>query len=292
MERRKLFSSPASVTRRKLFSTACEDVVIKTVMCMDCGYKFETSSTTSKLYCPKCGGTRFNVYEIPESPEVAPEPVKVEEVVEEKKFSRKSLFGNSDIQKEFTEPTTDFEKKLKEFSGKSISLDDCEKLFSMSCEELIEKGYADVEGSDLIISDSAYLRDKLFSKLIVSVTKVLDLDPTVTMEPEKKESIIDTLSSSGKLDPKGIILIKKAHMISPSQSPIAEDNDSSLSEWMKDSGIVGDTKIELGSKKEMSVEDFMDYLHSRYPDAPKGLIDRLVSSGVVKIQGNQVDILK
>ena len=86
--RRKLFSS---TPRKKLFSTMEEENTLKTVMCMDCGYKLETASTTTKIYCPKCGGTRFSVYSIPESPEVAPEAVPV---VEEKSFARKSVFGN------------------------------------------------------------------------------------------------------------------------------------------------------------------------------------------------------
>ena len=282
--RRKLFSS---VPRKKLFSS-CEDNTLKTVMCMDCGYKMETAASTSHIYCPKCGGTRFNVYNIPESPEGIPEPVKIEE---EKSFSRKSLFGNDEIQKEFTTPCNEFEENLKQFSGKEVNIEDCEKLFSMTSDELIEKGYADInESNNLVISDFAYLRDKIFSKLIVSVTKVLDLEPNMVCQP--KGSIIDSLDKSGTIGPKGIILIKKAHMISPTESQSNDLANNSLSEWAKDSGIVGDTKIELGDKENIGVDDFMDYLHTRYPDAPKGLIDYLISNGVIKIQGNQVDVLK
>ena len=184
-EKRKLFSS---TPRKKLFSTAAE--VIKAVKCMDCGYKMETAASPSKLFCPNCGGTRFNVYSIPESPEATPEPVKV---VEEKSFSRKSIFGNDEFQKEFSEPNTEFEKSLKEFSGKTISFDDAEKLFSVSAEELLEKNYADLDNEgNLVISDSAYLIDKLFSKLIITVTKELDLEPCM----HNKESLIDSLSFS------------------------------------------------------------------------------------------------
>lgn len=281
-ERRKLFSS---TPRKKLFSTACEDEVLKTVMCRDCGYKFETASTTSKIYCPKCGGTRFNVVSIPESPEVTPEPVKIEE---EKSFSRKSLFGNDEFQREFTEPTTEFEKKLKEFSGKEIEISECEKIFSMSAEELIEKNYADVIDGKLVISDSALLIDKLFSKLIISVTKELDLDTTIPTQP--KESIIEALAKDGNIGPKGIIMIKKAHMISPMEEN--HEEKSELPEWIEDSGIVGDMKIELGDKNDLKVGDFMDHLSSRYSDAPKGLIDYLISKGIIKIDGNHVEVLK
>ena len=281
-ERRKLFSS---TPRKKLFSTACEDEVLKTVMCRDCGYKFETASTTSKIYCPKCGGTRFNVVSIPKSPELVPESVKTEE---EKSFSRKSLFGNDVFQKEFTEPTTEFEKKLKEFSGKTIEINNCEKIFSVKPEELLEKNYADLDNNgNLVISESAFLIDKLFSKLIITVTKELDL-PEIN---QPKESIIDSLADKGCLSPKGIVMIKKAHMISPSL-PVEINPTEDLGEWVKDSGIVGDTKIELGDEKDLRLEEFMDYLKSRYPDAPKGLLDHLISKGLVKIDGNRVDIIK
>lgn len=280
-EKRKLFSS---TPRKKLFSTAAE--VIKTVKCMDCGYKMETAASPTKLFCPNCGGTRFNVCSIPESPEVTPEPVKV---VEEKSFSRKSIFGNDEFQKEFSEPNTEFEKSLKEFSGKTISFDDAEKLFSVSAEELLEKNYADLDNEgNLVISDSAYLIDKLFSKLIITVTKELDLEPCM----HNKESLIDSLADKG-MSPRGIIMIKKAHMISPSEpTPMIEDNKESLNDWISDSGIVGDTKIELGDKNDLKLEEFMDYIKSRYPDAPKGLLESLISRGLIKIDGNQVDIIK
>ena len=284
--RRKLFSS---TPRKKLFSTMEEKNTLKTVMCMDCGYKLETASTTTKIYCPKCGGTRFNVYSISESPEVAPEAVPA---VEEKSFTRKSVFGNDEIQKEFTEPCNDFERSLKDYSGKTVEISECHKLFSMTPEELIEKNYADpVSENEIQITPNAFLIDKLFSKLIISVTKELDLDTTVPGQP--KESIIDSLASSGNISPKGIILIKKAHMISPiTKSEEISENPNELSEWVEDSGIIGDMKIELGDKSGLGISEFMDYLNSRYPDAPKGLIDYLVSSGVVKIQGNHVDVVK
>ena len=287
-ERRKLFST---TPRKKLFS-GCEDQV-KTVMCMDCGYKMDTAASPSHLACPKCGGTRFEVYSIPESPEGTIEPVKVEESVQEKNYSRKSIFGNDVFQKEFTEPSNDFEEKLKEFSGKELSYFDCEKMFSMTPEDFVEKGYAEYskDNTTVIVSDTAFLRDKVFSKLIVSMTKVLDLDPKVIDCP--KESIIDELDSSGSINPKGIILIKKAHMMSPviSEESIQDDKPE-LSDWIKDSGIIGDMRIELGDREDMGVEDLVGHLKSRYSDAPKGLLDYLISNGVIKIQGNKVEVLK
>ena len=283
-EKRRLFSS---TPRKKLFSTANEENLVKVVRCMDCGYKLETAASTSKIYCPKCGGTRFNVYRIPESPELTPEPVKIEE---EKSFSRKSLFGNDEFQKEFTEPTTAFEEKLKEFSGKVISIDECEKIFSCVPEELLEKNYAELDNEgNLIISDSAFLIDKLFSKLIITVTRELDL-PEIN---QSKESIIDSLAERGNLSPKGVIMIKKAHMLSPVCNHVEDCcPETDLKGWVKDSGIIGDTKIELGDKDNLKLDDFMDYLKSRYPDAPKGLLEHLISNGLVKIEGSKVDIIK
>ena len=280
-QKRSLFTS---TPRKKLFSAVSSGEEVKTVRCMDCGYKMETAASTSKIYCPKCGGTRFDVLCITESPEVTPEPIKVEE--EEKNFSRKSLFGNDIFQKEFTEPTTEFEERLKEFSGKTIKFEDCEKIFSIKPEELLEKNYADIDDNgDIVISESAFLIDKLFSKLIITVTKELDL-PEIN---QPKECMIDSLSNN--ISPKGIIMIKKAHMISPSL-PIEEKPIEELGEWIKDSGIVGDTKIELGDKEDLKLDDFVDYLKSRYPDAPKGLLDHLMSRGLVKINGSRVNIVK
>lgn len=277
IEKRRLFSS---TPRKKLFSTACEDKVVRTVRCMDCGYKMETEDSTVKMFCPKCGGTRFEVCNISKI---------ADPVVEEKGFSRKSLFGNDEFQKEFTEPTTEFEEKLKEFSGKVVKLDDCEKIFSITPEELLEKNYAELNNEgDLVISESAFLIDKLFSKLIITVTRELDL-PDV--HGESKESIIDSLADKGSLSPKGIVMIKKAHMLSP-MVPVSNENSENLNEWVDDSGIVGDTKIELGDKDDLKLDDFVDYLRSRYPDAPKGLLDYLISKGLVKIDGNRVDIIK
>ena len=82
-------------------------------------------------------------------------------------------------------------------------------------------------------------------------------------------------------------------MISPSMSNSIQEDKPELHDWVKDSGIVGDMKIELGDKEEgMGIEDFVRYLKSRYSDAPKGLVDHLISNGVIKIHGNKVDVLK
>lgn len=287
MERRKLFSS-TNVTRRKLFSEA----TLKSVQCMDCGYVMETAASTTHLLCPKCGGDRFNVLTVPISPENVPEPVIIEnkekeELIEEKGFSRRSLFGD-EIQKEFSEPSNDFEKLLKEFSGKTLTSDEVEKKFSLTSDELIEKGFAFVTEEGIKISDTAYFQSKLFSRLIVSVTKILDLDPAVSVEP--KESVIESMPG---LSPKCVMLLRKAHNLPPKEIVMSESSgdENNVEDWAKDSGICNDLRLEFGGS-DMGIKEFTKLLDERYSDAPEGIIDHLISTGVINIQGNQVSIFK
>ena len=103
MERIKLFSKP-EIERVKLFSSnrvklfaEPELQITKEVICMDCGFKMETTSTTTNLICPKCGGSRFEV---------------------EKEFSGEDL--DIEFQKYFSTPENDLEEKLKKYSGNYI----------------------------------------------------------------------------------------------------------------------------------------------------------------------------
>lgn len=324
-ERRKLFSASPTTAgiakRRKLFSTpneggASQNVFeggkeTKRAQCRDCGFIVETAAATTDLVCPKCGSkNRFNVLELNPTPAVDPEAVqvevkKIEEVTGEKPtqiqlkeisgktFSedgRRSLFGGSNdeaFQKEFSEPSNDLEKNLKLYSGKTLGEDEVQKIFSCTPEELEEKGFAKVDGEtgETKINDSAFLCSKLFSKLIISVTKVLDL-PSIE---RPKEDIIEELAQKQAIPEKGIILIKKAHRI-PVETSFSEATSESEG-WVKDSGIIGDLKLEFGGTS-MSVKDFTKLLDERYDDAPENIIDILIQKGVIKIQGNQVDIYK
>ena len=316
MERRKLFSasnSTAGVTRRKLFSGneggASQNVFeggkdIKRIQCRDCGFIMETAAATTDLVCPKCGSkNRFNVLSLNPTSAVNPEAVKVEvKKIEEvtgkkptpeqlkevsKSFTeRRSLFGDGEFQKEFSEPSNDFEIKLKQYSGKTLGEKEIQKIFSCTPEELEEKGFAKVdESGNAKIDENAFLYSKLFSKLIISVTKVLDL-PSVD---KPKEDIISELEGREALPPKGIILIKKAHRI-PVEASFSENSEESES-WLKDSGIIGDLRLEFGGSS-MEIREFTKLLDERYDDAPENIIDILIQKGVIKIQGNQVDILK
>lgn len=282
IERRKLFSS--TPVRRKLFS----DNSIKTVICMDCGYVMTTNSTTAHLYCPKCGGKRFNV--INEMTEVAD--------TEKKSDNRRSLFEANikatresgegvDEQKEFSEPSDKLEEKLKLYSGKIISEEEVDKVFSETgydIKDLVQKGFASITEDDQVkISDTAFLQSKLFSKLIISVTKILDLDP---IDRPKKE-FIDMLAEKKCLEPKSIMLIKKAHSISPI---IKESEFSDTDEWIRDSGIQNDLHLEFGGT-QMELDKFKDILSERYDDAPEDIIDKLSNNNVIKLQGNIVEII-
>lgn len=277
MERRKLFSE----SRRKLFSES--GVNIKKVVCQDCGYVMETAENVSSILCPKCGGVRFNVARNYYSPSGTPEPVK-----QEKTYSdRRNLFNSTeDFQKEFSDTTDELELKLKEFSGQTLSSSNFEKNFgdTTTAEDLVEKGFAsiDEEGS-VSISGDAFLQSRLFSKLVISVTKVLDLDPKITCE-HNPAPFIDEIESNGGLCPKSIVILKKAHgILGPSEC--------STDSWAKDSGIMRDLKIEFcGQRKPL--EEFKSTLSDRYPDAPDGLIDFLVKRGIIKSDGNQIEILK
>lgn len=276
-QRRKLFSESAPV-RRKLFSLT-DGATVKTLKCADCGFEIESRATTTNIRCPKCGGIHFNVVRKVDSPEVS-NPVS----------ERISLFSDKgkedrelEFQKSFSEPSNDFELKLKRYSGKTILLDTAEKIFGVPAEELIEKRYAEVDGENLSISSDAFLKAKLFSKLIVSVTKVMDLDPEITCSshPEiDKLRAIRGLEDSGVLCPKSIVMIKKAHGFGPEP----------LSNWAEDSGILGDLRAEFGGSS-MEYPSFKRTIEERYPDAPEGILDLLKKHGIIQVNGDRVHVL-
>ena len=272
MRRRKLFSNTKS-TRRKLFSESGQSK--KTVICSDCGYKMETTAATTNILCPKCGGRRFNVERRFFSPEGTPEPVPTEE-------TRISLFSEKTdeerFQKSFSETDNKFELKLKKYSGTSIKTSECERIFGVPATDLVEKGFAEISGDSLNINKDAFLQSRLFSKLIVSVTKVLDLDPQGTCGGP--EVGIQKLENLG-VNPKGIILLKKAHGICPTENP----------SWADESGILNDLPIEFGGRT-LGRSEFERTLGNRYPDAPHNILDLLSGRGIIKINGDHIDIIK
>lgn len=300
-ERRKLFSQPSSNPRRKLFSNQpsqptrrklfCDVNMdqgvtkssVKTLVCQDCGYSFDTIASASAQVCPHCGGNRFNEL----SGMSCPEGNKNEEEeckCPEKTYSRRSLFDTV-FQKEFSTADTNMEQILTECSGKSIGVEELDKLFSdhnIRCnhQDIIERGYAKLseDGKEICFSDTAFTQEKLFSKLIITVTKELDLDPVTD-----KAAMISKLEEEQSLSPKGIYLLKKAHSL-PQQIEFSES-------YLQDSGIENDLKLEYGGT-QMELSEFKKLLSEQYDDAPENILDLLIQKGVIKIFGDKVEILK
>lgn len=198
--RRRLFSQRP---RRKLFSDEREGNRIQTLICSDCGHKVESADSTTKNVCPKCGGKRFNLekrYFTP-PPSVDNERIPL--------YSDES--GEERFQKSFCQTTDPFELKLKRYSGRSIDTSECERIFGIPASEMEEKGFAEIHGNTMDIPEGAFLQSRLFSKLIISVTKVLDLDPEIMHSSSPFEHGISRIKDCGCLKPSGIIMIKKAH---------------------------------------------------------------------------------
>lgn len=287
MERRKLFSDNEPIQRRKLFSEEAINETApdkKRVRCMDCGYVMETASTGTSLICPKCGGKKFNFELEVFSPENCPEPIP-----EEKKFSRRKLFSLSAeeeelaFQKSFSGGDTDLELKLKEFSDKEITREEFEKEFSalgITAEELEERGFSEIgENGNIKISTDAYLQSKLFSKMVITITRELDLDADIMNSTCDRKEVISKLEERDGMTPKGIILIKKANDI-----PLNED-------WVNDSGIKNDLPFEFGGESK-ELPDFKRVIEERYPDAPEDILEILKRHGIIRVDGNHVEINK
>lgn len=276
MNRIKLFAD-TTPSRIKLFSEDGSGTHV--LKCADCGYTFETTAHTTNQLCPKCGSTRFNVVREVWSPEVSPEKV-------EDKKDKIKLFGlteEEEFQKEFNETSDEVELKLKKFSGKVLDSETAEKEFGMTSEELAERGFAEIheDGSVNILEDS-FMQSRLFSKIIVSITKTLELDPTVTMSAP--EVGVQKLEEVSDLCPKSIAIIKKIHGV--------EEDDNSKENWLRDSGISGDLKYEFGGQSK-SPEDLKSLLDERYPDAPNDLTELLIGKGIIRRTGdNKFEIIK
>lgn len=266
MKRLKLFST---TPRKKLFSeerNGEEGMQLRTLICQDCGAQVESAEHPSHMICPNCGGTRMRIKFIPYSEPQVPEPIRTEE-------------------REFSIFLSPYEKNLKEFSGKSMTKAEFEKTFSDKSDYMLEKGFANVQGDQVSISETAYAMEKTFSKLIIQVTKIMDLDKDVVEGNYPKPDIIERLEANGNIPEKGIILIKKAHGIIPRESQFCDTS------WVEDSSIISDLHYEYGNKS-MGIKQFMDILRNRYPDAPENIIDILVDNGVIILNGNQIIINK
>ena len=300
--RRNLYSLQ---TRRRLFSSDTDALETMEVVCQDCGYVTEIAGSPTSAICPECGGTRFSPKLSVFSPDNVPEPIpddedeekEIEEEETDKLFSeRVSVFDKAtDKERFFSIPDSFFNDSLRGYCGHRLTEGECRSFTGHSPEYFVEKGFAEFadNGSNSVkISDDAYFRSKLFSKIVVTVTRILDLDPQITADfSENKSDIIDSLEESGELCPKGIMLIRKAHGIIPTMSHSCGGPCSSSKDWLKDSGILGDLRLEFGGLTKPSTE-FSSMLSNRYPDAPSNILDILKDCGIIRIGDGNISILR
>ena len=99
---------------------------------------------------------------------------------------------------------------------------------------------------------------------------------------EPKEEAVEKLEESGKYPPKVIMLLRKAHGLS------ADDFNE---RYLNDSGISHDLPIEFGGRR-MGKPEFERIMHERYEDAPTDIMEILKNKGIVKVDGDNVEIIK
>lgn len=243
--RRKLFSS---IPKRKLF---CDEIIL----CKDCGKQIGNNSEI----CPNCGSSQVIESGTVETPE---------EVIN----------LNLDM------PSSNIDDLLKEYSDQTLSIENLQELLNErgiveSVEDLINSGdVQDLGDGNIYFTHRADVTRKLFSKIVISITKELELDPI-----ESKEEAIQRLSE--KLNPKSIVFLRKAHNL-PSQLEFSED-----SSYIKDSGIENDLKLEHGGQT-LPLDEFKKIIEEQYDDAPETLLDDLQNANIIKIFGSQVEIIK
>ena len=184
------------------------------------------------------------------------------------------------FQRVFSETTDPLELKLKEFSGRTLGMEEYTSEFGG--EDLISRGFAETCGEDSVkINDDAFMQARLFSMITMSVTKTLSLDRDIMCGGVSKEEVISGLGDRG-LSPKCIMLIKKAHNI-----PVEEDENN----WISDSGISQDLSSEFGGS-EKPLPEFKKIINTRYNDAPSDILDILKNRGIIQVDGEVVKIIK
>lgn len=272
MSRIKLFA------RRRLFSTNEGGMTLRTVICRDCGYRLETAESTQAILCPNCGGRRFDVSIFPESHEEAPEKV-VSGV------PRKFLFRDYD---------SPYERILKKFSGQELSKEEFEKTFSDKANDLLDKNFAEINGDTVKVSENAYGAEKMFSKLIISVTKTLVLEPEVVDGSLDKEIVLRKLADRG-IPAEGIACLRKAHCMEPeperSRLFCNDAEGETTDQWLEGSHIIEDLENEYNNQS-FPVDQFVKIINERYPDAPEGILDMLIDKGVLIMNGTTVSVHK
>ena len=324
MKRRRLFSDQTT-TRRRLFSEIttpkrklfCDHILT----CMDCGHEIHTKGITTDNVCPNCGSSnRFNIKdEVKPKRSLFSSLFKNPDGMDSSYVYEENLFECCDCHTQFESPSEipsgvvcpncgglrvvqledsaeeqhEFsdatDELLREFSGKTVSKRDLQKLFAErgineDLDYFVNSGYASLnDEGQVCFSEGADLTRRLFSELVISVTKELHLVPT----ENRVEDLIHGLEERGNISPKGIIIVKKAHGMIP---PMVHEHESSDTDsYIKDSGLENDLKLEY-SGKTIPLKEFMEILNTQYNDAPDDLLDKLVETGIIKISGSQVEI--
>ena len=179
------------------------------------------------------------------------------------------------FQRTFSATEDPFELKLKEYSGRNLSASEFNKVFG----DYSEKIFAIKEDDGTYtIPSSAFIEARLFSTLTVSITKTLSLESP----NESKEDLINKLEESGKFPTRAIVLLKKAHQI-----PADKDNER----YISDSGISHDLPLEFGGR-QMGKPEFTRIIRERYEDAPTDIMEVLKNKGIIKVDGDNVEIIK
>jgi hypothetical protein len=139
-----------------------------------------------------------------------------------------------------------------------------------------ERGFSKMtDDGGVKISKSAFIESRMFSKLVVSVTKEYELIPEIVGGCDKSH-FIDSLN----MPPKCIAIIKKAHGVK---------NEGENEGWLEDSGICNDLRAEFGGTK-MSKPKFCEVIEERYPDAPENIKDKLISLGIIGENEDNIEI--
>ena len=182
-------------------------------------------------------------------------------------MERRKLFSDNkpmERRKLFSTPDANKERKIKLFSD-TAEEEAFQRVFSATTDET-ELKLKEYSGQTLHAADFA----SIFG------SDCLDERYYSVNSETGDYTISDTAS------PKTIILLKKAHNI-----PADKDSES----YLKDSGITSDLPLEFGGRR-MGRPEFDSIIKERYEDAPTDIMDILKNKGIIRVDGENVEIIK
>lgn len=226
--------------------------------CPDCGHQFTAKGTENiGVRCPRCGGDRCRMSSL--------------------KQSDPNIVSDEYVTDKLDELLSDVEGKT--FSEGMLKEKMSEYGISGNVRLFANTGYARInDNGTYTFNDSASSDRRFFSKLVISVSKEFDIDPTMD-----RDMAINSLSE--RMPEKSILLLKRAGGYGP------ETTNFSDKDFLVDSGISNDLSAEYGGTS-IPLKSFMNMLNEEYPDAPENIIDLLVEDKVIKISGSNVQISK